>query len=279
MSASDASRYASSKSMGMKRFRVLLVDIAASRIGNQAGYITLGWRHEPRVAIGNIKHNRRSAEGTVGHFLFLKGVVSDRDCGKGFFTLLTFSCDFKALPSIQPCPRRLFKIIADIHERYVEFFEFAFHCACAVHPIEQNEGRDRARAATRSWCSLHSRHRQYCRGGLGCLGWKCSRFPKRRLYTGLHRLRQAWRYEWKTSPRYVWRLLWVPVLQTLPTSSPLRTINSHMVTLSAPARDSWRLSVRFPSRPPLWCRSRRHIREHKAAGWNHWFLSFCCGSL
>ena len=30
--------------------------------------------------------------------------------------------------------RRLFKIIADIHERYVEFFEFAFHSPPFGHP-------------------------------------------------------------------------------------------------------------------------------------------------
>ena len=40
-----------------------------------------------------LKKEHKAGNPDYLHFLF-QGVVSDRDCGKGFFTLLTFSCDF-----------------------------------------------------------------------------------------------------------------------------------------------------------------------------------------
>ena len=64
--------YLEESPLGKAEWMVVLSEVTGKREKGEKAFAAIPVRYN---AIGNIKHNRRSAEGTVGHFLF-QGVVS-----------------------------------------------------------------------------------------------------------------------------------------------------------------------------------------------------------
>ena len=121
--------------------RVLFVDVIASGIFDHSGDIAFGRGHEPAVAVRGVEHHRRGIENIVRYFLS-QDIVSDGDFREYFFALRPFSDDLRKCQ--QPfgfAQRRFFEVIADVHERNIQFFELALHRACPVHAVEQHEVR------------------------------------------------------------------------------------------------------------------------------------------